>query len=158
PQQAQHPARIGRYEVERFLGPRDMFMVYLAQDPHVKRHVAIKLLSSQFTADPAFHTRFRREAELIAALEHPTIVQVYDFGQHEERPFVVMQYLPGGTLAIRLSAGPLELRDLTPAIERVAEALDMAHARQIIHRDIKPANILFDAYRQAFLSDFSIPV
>ena len=147
---------IGRYEIERELGRGGMAVVYLARDPYMKRQVAIKVLPRQFTFDEQFRTRFQREAEIIAALEHPYIVPVHDYGEHEEQPFIVMRYMPGGSLLDRMARGPLGLTEISRIVSRVAEALDEAHARRIVHRDLKPGNILFDARGDAFLSDFGI--
>ena len=147
---------IGRYEVVEQLGKGGMANVYLAYDPYIKRQVAVKLLPLKFTHDPQFRVRFQREAEVIAALEHAFIVPVYDFGDHENQPFIVMRYLPGGTLADRLANGALPIPEIAPLFERIASALDYAHSKGIIHRDIKPGNILFDAEGEASLSDFGI--
>lgn len=152
------PATIGRYTVERELGRGAMGLVYLAVDPYMNRQVAIKSLPSRLTASPRLRTQFQHEAELIASLEHPCIVRVYDFGEHDDRPFLVMHYLSGGSLSDRLVKGPMRLRKLSPIIERVAQGLDAAHERGIVHRDVKPGNILFDTLGNAFLSDFGIAV
>jgi len=147
---------IGRYEVVEQLGKGGMAFVYLAHDPYIKRQVAVKLLPRQFTHDPEFRVRFQREAEVIAALEHAYIVPVYDFGDHEEQPFIVMRYMSGGTLVDRLNAGPLPLGQIPSIFQNIAIALDYAHKHGIIHRDIKPGNILFDTDGNAHLSDFGI--
>jgi serine/threonine protein kinase len=149
---------IGRYQIERQLGRGAMGVVHLAYDPNTKRQVAIKVLPRQLTTAPEFRVRFQREAKLVAKLEHNCIASVYDFGEYDGQPFIVMQYLPGGTLADRLSRGPLKLRAIAPIIERVAAALDEAHAQHIVHQDVKPGNILFNADDEAFLSDFGIAV
>jgi serine/threonine protein kinase len=151
------PAHIGRYKVEANLGRRGNLIVYRAYDPRLERQVAIKILSPLVAVDEKLRAHFQREVEVIAALEHACIVQVYDYGEHEAHPFVVMPYLSGGTLATRISAGPLRLQQLVPIINRVAAALDEAHVHGIVHRQLKPANILFDDQDQAFLSDFGIP-
>jgi serine/threonine protein kinase len=148
--------KIGRYEIERELGRGGMAVVYLARDPYMKRPVAVKVLPRQFTFDEQFRARFQREAEIIAALEHPYIVPVHDYGEHEEQPYIVMRYMPGGSLLDRMARGPLGLTEISRIVSRVAEALDEAHARRIVHRDLKPGNILFDARGDAFLSDFGI--
>ena len=97
-------SKIGRYEITRELGRGGMATVYLARDPSFNRQVAVKVLPSQFTHDPQFRVRFEREAQVIARLEHPYIVPVYDFGQQGDQPFLVMRYLPGGTLENRIAA------------------------------------------------------
>jgi len=147
---------IGRYEVVEQLGKGGMAIVYLAHDPYIKRQVAVKVLPRKFTHDPQFRIRFQREAEVIATLEHAYIVPVYDFGDHEGEPFIVMRYLPGGTLADRLSTGPLPIPEITPLFQSISSALDYAHKMGVIHRDIKPGNILFDSEGKASLSDFGI--
>jgi eukaryotic-like serine/threonine-protein kinase len=148
--------KFGRYEIIDELGRGGMAVVYLAHDPYVKRQVAIKVISHQFSADADFRQRFQYEAEIIAGLEHAAIVPIYDFGYEEEQSFIVMRYMPGGTLEQRLTDEPMKLADIAPIMERVAAALDAAHAKGVIHRDIKPANIMFDDREQAFLSDFGI--
>lgn len=147
---------IGRYEVEGELGHGGMAAVYLAYDPYVKRRVAVKVLSYKLTSDSLFQEHFQREAELIAALEHPCIVPIFDFGRHGDQPYIVMRYMAGGSLQDRLVKEKPKLRELSRIMGRVAEGLDAAHARGIIHRDVKPHNILFDASGEAFLSDFGI--
>src|SRR3989304_1924561 len=121
--------RIGRYEIERELGRGGMAIVYLARDPLIKRQVAVKVLPRQFTFDPQFRARFQREAEAVAALEHPAIVPIYDFGEADDQPFLVMRYMPGGSLLDRLRLGPLGLPDTAQIVGRLADALDEAHAR-----------------------------
>jgi serine/threonine protein kinase/tetratricopeptide (TPR) repeat protein len=147
---------IGRYEISKRLARGGSAIVYLARDPLVKRDVAIKLLSRKFSADPKFRERFQREAEVIASLEHPNIVPIYDFGDHDGHMYIVMRYMSGGTLAERLKKGPYPLDDVNQVINRVSAALDEAHVKGIIHRDLKPANILFDQREDSFLSDFGI--
>ena len=106
--------------------------------------------------DPQFRTRFKREAETIAQLDHPAIVPVYDFGEEDGQPYLVMRYMPGGSLADRLKAGPLSLAEAARLFQRLAPALDEAHAAGIIHRDLKPGNILFDQRDEPYLADFGI--
>ncbi len=147
---------IGRYEVINELGRGGMAIVYLARDPSMKRQVAIKVLPRQFTFDPQFRDRFQLEAEVVATLEHDSIVPVYDFGEHEDQPFLVMRYMPGGTLSNRLDNGPLPTAEIQAVFSRIGAALDHAHRMGVIHRDIKPGNFLFDAQGNASLSDFGI--
>lgn len=148
--------KIGRYEVRSELGRGGMATVYHAYDPNFERDVAIKVLPEVFLHDPQFRARFEREAKTIALLEHPAIVPVYDFGESDGQPYIVMRYMSGGTLGDRLRQGALSLDETARLINRLSPALDAAHARGIIHRDIKPGNILFDQYGNAFLSDFGI--
>ena len=150
------PQHIGRYEIKRELGRGGMATVYLAHDPHFNRDVAIKVLPPQFMHDPMFLARFKREAQTIAALEHETIVPVYDFGEADGQPFLVMRYLSGGSLVERIARGALPVAEASTIVQRIGLALDEAHSKGIIHRDLKPGNILFDHHGNAFLSDFGI--
>jgi hypothetical protein len=133
-----------------------MATVYHAFDPSFARDVAIKVLPREFLHDPNFHARFEREAQIIASLEHPAIVPVYDFGESDGLVFIVMRLMPGNSLADRLEAGRLSLSEVTRIITQVADALDEAHRRGIIHRDLKPANILFDNHQNPYISDFGL--
>jgi len=133
-----------------------MATVFHAYDPRFRRDVAIKVLPREFLHDPAFRARFEREAQTIASLEHPAIVPVYDFGEEDGQPFIVMRLMPNGSLNDRLKNGPLSLEEAARIFSRLAPALDEAHARGIIHRDLKPGNILFDQREEPYLSDFGI--
>ncbi len=146
----------GRYEIRSLLGKGGMASVYLAYDPRFDRQVALKVLPREFLHDPAFFERFHREARTIARLEHYAIVPVYDFGEHLGQPYLVMRYMPGGTLESRLVGGPLPLLTIAPILKRLADALDYSHNEGVVHRDLKPGNILFDNQENAFLSDFGI--
>jgi eukaryotic-like serine/threonine-protein kinase len=148
--------KIDRYEIKGELSRGGMATVYYAYDPRVGREVAIKVMLKEFLNDPTFRQRFEREVKSVVDLEHPAIVPVYDYGEDNGQPFLVMRYMSGGTLAERLEQGPLSVEDASVIIARVGAALDQAHARGIIHRDLKPGNILFDQYNNAFLSDFGI--
>ncbi len=147
---------IGRYEIVDELGEGATSAVYLAQDPYMKRQVAVKVMAYRYTDDPLFEKFFQQEAEAIAALDHPAIVPVYDFGLHGEQLYMVTRYMPGGTLIERLRLGEMPLADLNAMISRIAGALDEAHGRNIIHRDVKPDNILYDGEDQAYLADFGV--
>ena len=134
-----------------------MATVYHALDPHFRREVALKVLPREFLHNPAFRTRFEREAHTVAMLEHPAIVPVYDFGEEDGQPYLVMRYLTGGSLADRLlKEGALSYEETTRLINHLAPALDEAHTRGIIHRDLKPDNILFDQRRDPYITDFGI--
>ncbi len=146
----------GRYEIRREIGRGGMATVYLAYDPRFRREVALKAMPHQFTHDPMFRTRFEREAQTIAALEHPAIVPVHDFGEENGQPFIVMRYMSGGSLSDRLKQGRLSLAAATAVLTRIASALDRAHGIGVVHRDLKPGNILFDQYGDAYLADFGI--
>ncbi len=147
---------IGRYEVDRELTQGGMGVIFLAKDPYIQRQVVVKVLMYKHTLDDVYREFFQREAEVIAALEHPCIVPIYDFGWHGQQPYIVMRYMSGGSLDDRLQKGEIKLTEMAHILKRVSEALDSAHAAKIIHRDIKPSNILFDSTGEAFLSDFGI--
>jgi eukaryotic-like serine/threonine-protein kinase len=147
---------IGRYQVKQEVDQGGMSVVYLAHDPRFRRDVAIKVLSRNLQGQANIRARFEREARIIATLDHPAIVTVYDYGEDDGAPFLVMRYMPGGSLADLLTYGRLNLTDSAAIAERMGGALDVAHGKGIIHRDLKPANILFDAKGEAFLSDFGI--
>ncbi len=131
-----------------------MSTVYLAHDPRFNRDVAIKLLPHELLHHPTFRARFEREAKIVAALDIPSIVPVYDYGEEDGQPFLVMRYMTGGTLTDRLQKGAFSLAETARIMGALAEALDNAHARGIIHRDLKPSNILFDQQNNPYISDF----
>jgi serine/threonine-protein kinase len=148
--------KLGRYEIKSEIGRGGMATVYHAHDPRFRRDVALKVLPREFMHNPEFRTRFEREAQTIAALEHPAIVPVYDFGEADDQLYLVMRFLPGGTLTARVAQGALPLSLATYIINRLAPALDEAHKQGIIHRDLKPDNILFDQRGEPYITDFGI--
>ena len=148
--------KIGRYEIEGELGHGGMSSVYVARDPFMNRQVAIKVLSYKLVSDTMFHEHFQREAEVIASLEHPCVVPIFDFGWHGDQPYIVMRHMNGGTFQDRIQGDKIRLTNLARIISRVAEGLDAAHRKDIVHRDVKPSNILFDDANKAFLSDFGL--
>lgn len=150
------PQTIGRYKIKQLLGRGGMASVYLAHDPHFERDVAIKILPREFLHDPQFLTRFRREAKTVASLDHPAIVPVYDYGEDDGQPFLVMRYMAGGSLSEHLHMRPISLTEAITITRRIASALDEAHQNGLVHRDLKPGNVLFDQRSDAFLSDFGI--
>ena len=150
------PDIIGRYTVQSEIGRGGMATVYQAHDPRFDRTVAIKVLPREFLHDPEFRARFEREARTIAALEHSAIVPVYDYGEQDGQLYLVMRYMPGGSLADRLQQGPMSIEEAAEVIKRVGSALDSAHKQGIIHRDLKPGNILLDQHGDAYLADFGI--
>ena len=149
-------SKIGRYEIESELATGGMGVIILAKDPYIQRQVVVKVLMYSRTLDTVYRDFFQNEAEVIAALEHPCIVPIYDFGWHGQEPYIVMRYMAGGSLQDKLDKGDIKLTETSHIFKRVADALDAAHGKGIIHRDIKPSNILFDSSGEAFLSDFGI--
>ncbi|MCA9991311.1 MAG: serine/threonine protein kinase, partial [Anaerolineales bacterium] len=147
---------MGRYQIIRQLGQGGMGTVYVAYDPRFEREVALKVLPPGFLQEADFRQRFEREAKIIAHLEHNAIVPVYDYGEENARPYIVMRLMNGGSLQDRLAQGPLPLEQVITITRRIASALDKAHANNIVHRDLKPANILFDSDGAAYLADFGI--
>ena len=149
-------ARIHGYEILGEIGVGGMSRVYLAKGPKSLRQAAIKLLPSEYLNDLGFRARFEQEAQVIAALAHPAIVPIYEFGVYQGQPFIVMQYMSKGSLAERLARGPLPPDRAVETLARIANALDFTHRQGIIHRDLKPSNILYDQNDDAYLADFGI--
>src|SRR3954447_14039823 len=142
----------GRYRLVDLLGRGGMSEVWSAEDQELGRKVAIKLL-----APNADTLRFEREARAVASLGHPNITQLYDYGEENGRPFMVLEYLGGGTLEDRLrSRKPLPDDETLGIATGVAAGLAQAHARGVVHRDLKPANVLFDDERRPKIADFGI--
>ncbi len=138
-------ARLGPYQLEALLGEGGMGQVFRARDTRLGRPVAIKVIRGERTQRPDFQIRFQREAQATAALNHPHICTLYDVGEQEGAPYLVMEYVEGQTLAARLREGPLPLDQLLHRAAEISQALAAAHERGIIHRDLKPANLMLTA-------------
>jgi eukaryotic-like serine/threonine-protein kinase len=151
------PERIGKYDIVGVLGQGGMGVVYRARDPRIGRDVAIKTLTEGFSGDPEMLKRFYQEAGQTGNLRHPNIVTVYDFGDEEGLPYIVMEFLDGEPLdkIIRLQQ-PLHLGARLDIIEQVCSALAYAHLQGIIHRDVKPANVIVQRDGLVKLLDFGI--
>ncbi|MFN0119378.1 MAG: protein kinase domain-containing protein [Blastocatellia bacterium] len=133
--------QLGSYEITGSLGVGGMGEVYRARDLRLGREVAIKVLPASLSRDPDRVNRFEREARLLAALNHPNIAAIYDLAQADGKRFLVLELVPGVTLAERIKNGPLPMAEALPVFRQIAAALRAAHTRDIIHRDLKPANI-----------------
>jgi serine/threonine protein kinase len=147
---------LGQYQVVEEIGRGGMATVYRARQTSVGRDVAIKVLPRSLTHESNFLQRFYREVEIVAHLQHPHILSVYDFGEYEEMPYIVMAYLTGGTLADWIGRGPMPLDTVSRVLKEMADALDYAHSKGIIHRDFKPSNVLLDEQGNTYLSDFGL--
>jgi serine/threonine-protein kinase len=146
----------GQYTITTKLGEGGMGAVYRAEQSAIGRSVAIKVLSANFADDPEALDRFKREVDIIAQLEHPHILPVYDFGQVDGSPYIVMRFMGGGSLLERLRARTLTPEQVLRLLDHVAEALDYAHNHDVIHRDLKPANVLIDEAGNGYLADFGL--
>jgi serine/threonine-protein kinase len=134
-----------------------MATVVAAEDEVLRRTVAVKVLSAHLAEDPKMVERFEREARTAASLSgHPNVVTIYDVGEHEGRPYIVMEHLPGGTVAEVLARGMPSPDEALRWLGQAADALDTAHDRGIVHRDVKPGNLLLDARRDLAVADFGI--
>ncbi len=147
---------IGPYRITEQLGQGGMATVYKAYHASLDRYVAMKVMHSAFNEDQSFIMRFQREARVVAKLEHAHIVPVYDFAEHEGRPYLVMKFIEGDTLKARLMQGPLSADEITKVVNSVGSALGYAHQQGILHRDIKPSNVILANDGVMYLADFGL--
>jgi Tol biopolymer transport system component/predicted Ser/Thr protein kinase len=150
------PSEIGPYKVEREIGRGGMGVVYLGRDPRLGREVAIKMLPEQFSRDPKRVQRFEREARLLASLSHPNIAGIYGLEEQEGRRYLVLEHVPGETLAERIARGPLTVDDAAEVCRQIAAAVEAAHESGIIHRDLKPGNVKIAPAGEVKVLDFGL--
>jgi serine/threonine protein kinase len=143
----------GRYRIERTLGHGGMAVVYLARDEELHRLVAVKVLAEHLAGDENFRARFLQESRLASRLSHPNVVRVYDAGETESSPYIVMEYVPGDTVAER---GKLAHADVVPLALQACAGLQHAHDAGLVHRDVKPANLLVREDDVLKIADFGI--
>jgi serine/threonine protein kinase len=147
---------IGPYQIVEQLGQGGMATVYKAYHASLDRYVALKALHPAFNEDKTFASRFQREARVVAKLEHPNIVPVYDYAEHEGRPYLIMKFIEGDTLKARMTEKHLNSEEIKKVVDAVGGALSYAHKQGVLHRDIKPSNVLVATDGQIYLADFGL--
>jgi serine/threonine-protein kinase len=153
---SEHPSMLGVYPVERELGRGGMGVVYLARDPRLNRQVAIKVLPSTLGFDQESLARFEREAKLLASLNHPNIATIYGVDDAAGQRLLVLEYVPGQTLAERIASGPLPLDEALDVCRQIAAAIEAAHEGAVIHRDLKPGNVKITPDGKVKVLDFGL--
>lgn len=145
------------YDIQHVIGQGGMATVYLARQQSMNRNVALKVLPKQFMTDDTYLQRFEREVAIVSRLEHRNVLPVYDYGEHEGQPYIVMRYMPAGSVDDLLQEhGAMDNETMLNIITQIAPALDYAHTKDVLHRDLKPSNVLMDEDGGAFLTDFGI--
>jgi eukaryotic-like serine/threonine-protein kinase len=148
--------QLGSHEITGLLGKGGMGEVYRARDLKLKREVAIKILPEEFSSDPARVSRFQREAEVLASLNHPNIAAIYDLQQANDTRFLVLELVEGETLADRIRRGRLSTEEALKIAHQIAEALEAAHEKGVVHRDLKPANVKITPDSKVKVLDFGL--
>jgi serine/threonine-protein kinase len=147
---------VGHYQITSFLAAGGMGEVYRARDSKLKRDVALKVLPEAFARDPGRMARFRREAEVLASLNHPNIAAIYDIQEANGSRFLILEFIEGETLADRIACGPIPVADALQIAKNICEALEAAHEKGIIHRDLKPANVKITPEGKVKVLDFGL--
>ena len=150
-----------RYQIEEIIGSGGMSTVFKATDPNLKRVVAVKMIHPHMSMDEDFIRRFEEEAKGVAQLRHPHIVQVYDFDHDEDAYYMILEFVPGESLAeylarLEKSDRQMSNQEVVKYGSQICQAVDYAHQRGLIHRDLKPANVMLNVYGEAILMDFGI--
>src|SRR5262245_4171771 len=148
--------QLGSYEITSLLGKGGMGEVYRAHDSKLKRDVAIKILPDEFSQDASRVSRFQREAEVLASLNHPNIAAIYDLQEANDTRFLVLELVEGGTLADRTAGGPIPIEEALDIAKSICEALEAAHEKGIVHRDLKPANVKITPEGKVKVLDFGL--
>ena len=148
--------RLGSLEITALLGKGGMGEVYRARDTKLKRDVAVKILPDEFSRDADRVSRFQREAEVLASLNHPNIAAIYDLQEANGSRFLVLELIEGETLADRIARGPLPVEEALDIANYICEALEAAHEKGIVHRDLKPANVKITVEGKVKVLDFGL--
>src|SRR5262245_35197930 len=148
--------QFGPHEIISLLGKGGMGEVYRARDTKLKREVAIKILPDEFSRDPARVSRFQRESEVLASLNHPNIAAIYDVQEADMTRFLVLELVEGETLAERIRRGAIPVEEALDIARHICEALEAAHEKGVVHRDLKPANIKLTSDGKVKVLDFGL--
>src|SRR5215470_11973045 len=149
-------SRLGSLEITALLGKGGMGKVYRARETKLKRDVAIKILPDEFSRDADRVSRFQREAELLASLNHPNIAAIYDFREANGSRFLILELIEGETLADRIARGSIPVEEALQIGKNICEALEVAHEKGIVHRDLKPANVKITPEGTVKVLDFGL--